>query len=62
MDAPGHVEDLKGYRAREYPMVTDRITIITDQDADLLVVHPPSRGSVGLGGLSVEPCPPRPLP
>ncbi len=60
VDAPGHVEDLKRYRARGYRMVNNRIAIVTDHEADLIEVHPPSRGSVDLGGLSVERCPPRP--
>ena len=58
MDAPLHVEDLEGYRARGYRMVNNRIHIVTDHDADLVEVHPPSRGTVDLGGLTVERCPP----
>ncbi|MEN6342951.1 MAG: hypothetical protein ABFC89_10385 [Methanospirillum sp.] len=60
VDAPSHVEDLERYRARGYRMVSNRIDIVTDHDADLVEVHPPSRGTVDLGGLTVERCPPRP--
>ena len=60
VDAPSHVEDLKRYRARGYRMVNNRIDIITDYPRDLVEVHPPSRGSVDLGGLTLERCPPRP--
>ena len=60
VDAPGHVEDLKRYRARGYRMVNNRIAIVTDHEADLIEVHPPSRGSVDLGGLTLERCPPAP--
>ena len=56
VDAPGHVEDRERYRARGYRMVNNRIAIVTD----LVEVHPPSRGSVDLGGLTVERCPPAP--
>ena len=41
-------------------MVNNRIDIVTDHPEDLVEVHPPSRGSVDLGGLSVERCPPAP--
>ncbi len=60
VDAPGHAEDLERYRARGYAMKGNRIAIVTDHDADLIDVHPPSRGSVKLGGLTVERCPQRP--
>ncbi len=60
VDAPGHAADLKRYRARGYRMVNNRIDIVTDRDADLVEVHPPSRGSVDLDGLTVERCPPMP--
>jgi hypothetical protein len=60
VDAPGHVEDLKRYRARGYTMKGNRITIFTDNDADIIEIHTPSRGSVDLGGLTVERCPPVP--
>ena len=59
-DAPGHVEDLERYRARGYRMVNNRIDIVTDHPEDLVEVHPPSRGSVDLGGVTVERCPPAP--
>jgi hypothetical protein len=54
VDAPGHTADLKRYRARGYPMAGNRIRIVTDNDADLIEVHPPSRGTLDLGGLTVE--------
>ena len=60
VDAPSHVEDLKRYRARGYAMAGNRIAIVTDQPEDLVEVHPPSRGQVDLGGLTVERCPPAP--
>ncbi|MGD9938005.1 MAG: hypothetical protein AB7S61_11110 [Methanoregulaceae archaeon] len=60
VDAPSHVEDLKRYLARGYAMAGNRIAIVTDNDADLIEVHPPSRGTVDLGGLTVERCPPVP--
>ena len=58
VDAPGHAADLERYRARGYRMVNNRIHIVTDHDADLVEVHPPSRGTVDLGGLTVERCSP----
>ena len=60
VDAPSHAGDLERYRARGYRMVNNRIHIVTDHDADLVEVHPPSRGSVDLGGLTLERCPPAP--
>ena len=60
VDAPGHVKDLERYRARGYRMVSNRIDIVTDRSEDLVEVHAPSRGSVDLGGLTVERCPPVP--
>ncbi len=60
VDAPGHAADLVRYRARGYRMVNNRIHIVTDHGADLVEVHPPSRGTVDLGGLTVERCPPAP--
>ena len=62
VDAPGHTEDLERYRARGYRMVNNRVHLVTDNPLDLVEVHPPSRGSVDLGGLSVERCPPVPRP
>jgi hypothetical protein len=60
VDAPGHVADLARYRARGYAMKGNRIAILTDRDMDVIEVHPPSLGSVDLGGLTIERCPPRP--
>gem|GEM_PF-694706 len=63
VDAPGHVEDLERYRARGYAMKGNRIAVVTDHPDDLVEVHPRSRGSVDLGGVTVERCPrcpPRP--
>jgi hypothetical protein len=60
VDAPGHAADLERYHARGYRMVSNRIDIVTDHDADLAEVHPPARGSVDLDGLIVERCPPAP--
>ena len=60
VDAPGHVEDLERYRARGYRMVNNQIHIVTDHPEDLVEVHPPSRGSVDLGGVTLERCPPAP--
>ena len=60
VDAPSHVEDLKRYRARGYAMKNNRIAIVTDRDTDMIEVHPPSRGSVDLGGVTIERCPPAP--
>ena len=60
VDAPSHVEDLKRYRARGDAMAGNRCVIVTDYPDDLVDVHPPSRGIVGLGGLTVERCPPGP--
>ena len=54
------VEDLERYRARGYAMAGNRIAIVTDHPEDLVEVHPPSRGKVDLGGLTVERCPPKP--
>ncbi len=62
VNAPGHVEDLKRYRARGYTMHGNRIAIVTDRDTDVIEVHPPSLGSVDLGGVMVGRCPPRLLP
>ena len=62
VDAPGHAAGLERYRARGYAMKNNRIAIVTDHEADLIEVHAPSRGSVDLGGVTVERCPPRPRP
>ena len=60
VDAPSHIEDLERYRARGYAMRNNRIAIVTDHPEDLVEVHPPSRGTVDLGGMTVERCPPAP--
>ena len=60
VDAPSHVEDLKRYRARGYTMRNNRIAIVTDRDTDVIDVHPPSRGSVDLDGVTIKRCPPAP--
>ena len=60
VDAPGPAADLERYRARGYRMVNNQIHIVTDHDVDLLEVHRSSRGSVDLGGVTVERCPPAP--
>ncbi len=57
VDAPGHVEDLKRYRACGYRMAGNRIAVVTDRDADLIEVHPSSRGSVDLGGVTIRALP-----
>ena len=62
VDAPSHAADLERYRARGYRMVNNRIDIVTDHPEDLVEVHLPSRGLVNLGGLTLERCPPAPLP
>ncbi len=62
VDAPKHAPDLERYRARGYRMVNNRIAVVSDHPGGLVEVHAPSLGSVDLGGLTVEPCPPRPLP
>jgi hypothetical protein len=41
-------------------MVNNRFTIVTDYPRDLVEVHPASQGTVDLGGLTVERCPPAP--
>ncbi len=60
VDAPGHVEDLKRYRARGYTMKGNRIQIVTDLPMEVVEVHPPSLGSVDLGGVTIKRCPPLP--
>ncbi len=60
VDAPSNVDDLKRCRARGYAMAGNRCAIVTDHEADLIGVHLPWRGSVELGGLTVERCPPAP--
>jgi hypothetical protein len=51
VDVPGHAGDLERYRARGFRMAGSRIAVVTDPPEDLVEVHPPSRGSVDLGGL-----------
>ena len=41
-------------------MVNNRIDIVTDYPRDLVEVYPRSRGTMDLGGLTVERCPPVP--
>ncbi len=60
VDAPGHVEDLKRYRARGYAMKDNRIRIVTDRPMEAVEVHPPSVNSVDMAGVTVEYYPPRP--
>lgn len=62
MDAPSHAEDLERYRARGYAMRGNRAAVVTDNPEDLVEVHPPSRGLVNLGGVTLERWPPAPLP
>lgn len=54
VDASKHVKNLKRYRAWGYVMAGNRIAIATDYSADLIEVHPPSRGSVDLAGVTIE--------
>jgi hypothetical protein len=58
--APGHVEDLKRYRARGYTMKDNRIAIRLDRPMEAVEVHHPSVNSVDMAGVTVEYCPPRP--
>ena len=44
VDASKHVKNLKRYRTWGYVMAGNRIAIATDYSADLIEVHPPSRG------------------
>ena len=60
VDAPGHVEDLKRYRARGYSMRDIRIAIVTDRPQSVVEVHPPSVNGVNMAGVTVEYYPPRP--
>ena len=61
VDAPGHVEDLKRYRARGYAMAGNRIAVVTDRPQSVVEVHPPSVNSVSMAGVTVEYYPPRPV-
>jgi hypothetical protein len=60
VDAPGHAEDLQRYRARGYAMKGNRIAIVVDRPMEVVEVHPPSRDSVAMGGVTVEYYPPEP--
>ena len=60
VDAPGHAEDLKRYRARGYSMRGNRIRIVTDRPMEAVAVHPPSANRVEMAGVTVEYYPPRP--
>lgn len=41
-------------------MAGNRCVIVTDRDTDVIKVHPPSYGSVDLGGITIERGPPTP--
>jgi hypothetical protein len=60
VDAPGHVDDLKLYRTWGYRTKSTTVAIIRGHDADLIEIHPPSRGSVDPSDVTVERCPPTP--
>ena len=60
VDAPGHAGDLERYRARGYRMAGNRIRLVTDRPMEVVEVHPPSRNSVKMAGVTVEYYPPRP--
>ncbi|MEN6341979.1 MAG: hypothetical protein ABFC89_05410 [Methanospirillum sp.] len=65
VDAPGHAADLERYRSRGYAMRGNRIALTVEGRADvgdLVAVHPPSVNGVDMAGVTVEYCPPRPLP
>ena len=62
VDAPGHAEDLKRYRARGHAMTGNRIAIVTDRPMETVEVHPASANAVNMAGVMVEYCLPRPLP
>ena len=59
---PHRSGDLERYPARGYAMRGNRIAVVTGRREDLVEVHPPSRGTVDPGGLTVERGPPAPLP
>ncbi len=54
VDAPGHVEDLKRYRARGYRMAGNRIAIVVDRPMETVEAHEPSVNSVNMAGVTVE--------
>ena len=60
VDAPGHVDDLKRYRARGYAMRGNRIRLVTDRPIEVVEVHPSSVNSVDMVGVTVEYYPPKP--
>ena len=60
--APGHVEDLKRYRACSYRMAGNRIPIVTDRRIEAVEVHPSSVDGADMAGVTVEYHPPWPLP
>jgi hypothetical protein len=62
VDAPGHAADLARHRAQGYAMRGNRIRIATDRSMDAVEVPPLSTNSVEMAGVTVEYCPPRPLP
>ncbi|MEN6516756.1 MAG: hypothetical protein ABFC38_01020 [Methanospirillum sp.] len=47
---------------RAYAMRGNRIAILTDRPMETVEVHGPSANSVDMRGVTVEYCPPRPLP
>ncbi|HOT94898.1 MAG TPA: hypothetical protein PK089_06890 [Methanoregulaceae archaeon] len=56
VDAPAHAAELERYRARGYAMAGNRIAVVTDHPGEVVEIHPPSRGTVDPGGLTVERC------
>jgi hypothetical protein len=60
VDAPGHVEDVKRYRARGYVMKGNRIRLVTERPMESVEVHPPSANTVNMVGITIEYYPPRP--
>ncbi|MGD9937522.1 MAG: hypothetical protein AB7S61_08630 [Methanoregulaceae archaeon] len=61
LDAPIYVDDLARSRARGYAMAGNRCAIVTDRPANLVEVHPPSRGSFDFTGFAVEQTLPAPV-
>lgn len=61
VDAPGHVDDLKRYRARGYRMAGNRIRLVTDLPMEVVEVHPPSVNIAETAGVTVEYDPPAPV-
>ena len=54
MDAPGHVEDLKRYRALGYAMKNNRARIVTDRPMEVVEAHKPTVNAVNRDGVTVE--------